>query len=63
MSHYSCAADKDSAYDLQCKPHSYHYHNPFVKLASLALVGKIFASHVVQGNRRTGIVGELSARL
>lgn len=47
MSHYSCAADKDSAYDLQCKPHSYHYHNPFVKLA---LVGKIFASHVVQGN-------------
>lgn len=52
MSHYSCAADKDSAYDLQCKP--------FVKLA---LVGKIFASHVVQGNRRTGIVGELSARL
>lgn len=60
MSHYSCAADKDSAYDLQCKPHSYHYHNPFVKLA---LVGKIFASHVVQGNRSTGIVGELSDRL
>ena len=63
MSHYSCAADKDSAHDLQCKPHSYHYHNPFVKLASLALVGKIFASHVVQGNRSTGMVGELSARL
>lgn len=60
MSHYSCAADKDSAYDLLCKPHSYHYHNPLVKLA---LVGKIFASHVVQGNRSTGIVGELSARL
>nr|XP_023885717.1 F-box/kelch-repeat protein At3g23880-like [Quercus suber] len=48
------------SYNLKTGVKSYHYHNAFVKLA---LVGTNFASHVVQGNRSTAIVGELSARL